>query len=252
MSSRNIHIKKPQEKQTSTANVVNDVEAFLAYCAGHGLHNNNVCSAVYLCLKSGKPSITASQASKYLAVTCHEVTRATADLLLLNIDYAIRVGTPLFSVEGLMKLAAHFERSASSQCISKCLLLYSEWSVTQLKQKEMEIQQEKEKTATLLGRLSNKYAAGERVHIMQNSLYGATQLYKVGRTRDLHKRLSTYNTGNPDGSVTIVYDRRCCDSKLVESMVHHVLDYYRSEDNREYFCCPLVQIRDALDHCIES
>ena len=135
--------------------------------------------------------------------------------------------------------------------ITNISLLHTKYLRQTLQEKSLLLEAETRKAQNLSQKLSCKYLPAERVYVMQNTVYDLNNMFKIGRTKDLSKRLSTYNTSNP-GGVLIMYERCCRDSKLVETMVHHILSDKRCERNREYFECPLEWIKKTIDHCVES
>jgi hypothetical protein len=112
---------------------------------------------------------------------------------------------------------------------------------------------ERLKREKLEAKVNNKYEPGERVYILKNDMYEETDsVFKIGRTSNMNKRLQTYNTSNLHG-ILVLYERPCINSKVVEAVVHHILDEYRVDQNREYFKAPLSVLKKVLDdtvaHC---
>ena len=179
-----------------------------------------------------------------------QVLSATKELLK-DIDYVNNGLSPFYSLEGLGKLSVKFSKYDLQSVIANISFQHGRYLKQKLQANDLLLEAEKKKTQNLLGKLSTKYEPGERVYVMQNTVYEVSNMFKIGRTKDLSKRLSTYNTSHVNG-VSIVYDRLCCDSKLVEGMVHHILADRRCERNREYFECPLPMIKTIIDHAINS
>jgi Meiotically Up-regulated Gene 113 (MUG113) protein len=227
-------------------------ESFDAYCAVHGLKPGPISEAVKVGAEDGRPALGLEATRTAFGLGKDVIVKATAQRLLLGVDYMVCAGEPVFTLEGLGKLAENFALSAVSKELSKCLLLYSRYTSERLRTVEQVVVEERERAKSLQEKLTGKYQPAERVYVMKNSVYGPEHLYKVGRTKNLEKRLSTYNTGNPSGAVTIVYEKKCCDGKVIEGMVHHILDSFRFEDNREYFHCDVRKIKEVIDHCVES
>jgi len=82
--------------------------------------------------------------------------------------------------------------------------------------------------------LKNKHQKGETVYIARNPADSERNLYKIGHIKDLDGRTGHYATAMPDG-VEIVHRIATCDSRLVERIVHHILDVHRYDENREWF-----------------
>jgi hypothetical protein len=73
------------------------------------------------------------------------------------------------------------------------------------------------------------------VYVVTTEYKESQNLYKIGKTKDLQKRLSTYNTTEKH---EVVYNTSCQDSQtmnLLEKMVHKKLNKYRVEPNHEWF-----------------
>ena len=227
-------------------------DGFSAYCALHGLRPGPITEAVRIGAEDGKPALGLDATQKSFGLSRDVIVKATAQSLLLGVDYGVSNGEPVFTLEGLGKLADQFALSSVSRELSKCLLLHSRFTSEKLRTVEQVVLEERERAKSLQEKLTGKYQPAERVYVMKNSVYGPEHLYKIGRTRNLEKRRSTYNTGNPTGAVTIVYEKKCCDSKVIEGIVHHILDRFRFENNREYFHCDVRRIKDVIDHCVES
>jgi hypothetical protein len=94
--------------------------------------------------------------------------------------------------------------------------------------------------------LKNKHQKGQTVYILRNPADRERELYKIGHSNDLCKRNSTYSTAMPDGIDTI-HRVQTCDAHLVERIVHHILDAYRYDANREWFQGDAELFRRVLD-----
>jgi hypothetical protein len=71
--------------------------------------------------------------------------------------------------------------------------------------------------------------------------------FKLGRTRNLRKRLSTYQTGYiQPGHYVSISIRRFRDSAAAEALLFYLLRRYRVAKNREFFHAPLSLIRHML------
>jgi phage anti-repressor protein len=58
-------------------------------------------------------------------------------------------------------------------------------------------------------------------------------LVTIGKSKNIKHRESEYMTHNPDGEM--FYVRKCYNCDLAEKVLHHLLDKYRVEKNREWF-----------------
>jgi prophage antirepressor-like protein len=67
-------------------------------------------------------------------------------------------------------------------------------------------------------------------------------VYKIGETKKTTKgRIQGLQTACVD-DIVVKYAFNTCNSKLLESMVHYILDHYRCNANREHFRCKLDHI----------
>lgn len=120
---------------------------------------------------------------------------------------------------------------------------HAEWLKCKLEQTQKILQQTQQK-------IKHKYTREERIYVLKNEVYSDTPIFKIGKTTDLHKRLSTYNTSSLSG-VCVVYERTCMDSKLIESVVHFILEPFRCDRAREYFELDIKQIRNTIDSVVD-
>ena len=75
------------------------------------------------------------------------------------------------------------------------------------------------------------------------------QCYKLGYTKDLHKRLQTYKTGNPD--IELVYqDNVKCNKKQLEKCVLNLNILNRLSKKNEIICDKtLDEIKNEINDC---
>lgn len=72
-------------------------------------------------------------------------------------------------------------------------------------------------------------------------------VFKIGRTNNLKRRLTEYRTGFLHDSYYIcVSEREFRDSRRAESLLFYLLRRHRLKDNREFFCCEPWKIRDLF------
>ncbi|CAH6421623.1 Hypothetical protein KVN_LOCUS378 [uncultured virus] len=110
---------------------------------------------------------------------------------------------------------------------------------------ELAWQTEKENVDRLLKRRVNKQLPGHVVYIFRNTDDVTNKMHKLGMTLNVSKREESYRSHNNQGE--IVYTKRCCDAKLLEKVMHHLLDQYRETPNREWFIVPFDIIKEVLD-----
>lgn len=74
---------------------------------------------------------------------------------------------------------------------------------------------------------------GDVIYGAKSNKYETDPLITIGQTKDVCKRESGYFTCNPQADM--FYIRRCYNCELAEKVIHHILDKYREESNKEWF-----------------
>lgn len=76
---------------------------------------------------------------------------------------------------------------------------------------------------------------GHAIYAYKNSTLDATnqKLITIGKTINIKKRESGYLTHNQSGEM--FYIKKCHNCDLTEKVIHHILDKYREESNKEWF-----------------
>lgn len=100
---------------------------------------------------------------------------------------------------------------------------------------------EKDNFARHMNRRVKKNDPGDMVYIYRES----DDVFKIGRTDNVDRREGEHRTSTSKGSV--VYSKRCCDSKILERVVHHILDQYRIYPKREWFGVSFDIAKEAID-----
>lgn len=171
-----------------------------------------------------------------------------------NRDYTISNNNYYLSLEAF-KLYLFIKEKGGSQERNDLLLvekMFALFTKERLIKETLKCKEQEQRIMELEYKLTNKYVPGERVYVMKNDLLDTSSAFKIGRTKDLQKRIGNYNTSASAGGVCIVFEKLCCDSKLIEAMIHFVLDKFRSEKNHEYFHCDIKLITKTINHCIEA
>ncbi|KAG2487750.1 hypothetical protein HYH03_013595 [Edaphochlamys debaryana] len=73
-------------------------------------------------------------------------------------------------------------------------------------------------------------------------------VYKIGRTQDLNKRLSTYNTGSVDG-VEVLYKFRTDNHRAVEGCLKAMLREHQYRKYKEVYQADLDMIKRLINEC---
>jgi len=116
-----------------------------------------------------------------------------------------------------------------------------------LKDREIEI---KNKTiAKLGGKRAFHKEQGQFVYLFKMFEDQNDKRFKGGESALTERRMSDLRAGNPE--IHLVYEKACINSKLTEKVIHHVLDKYRIEKNREYFEADLDFLKKVYDKVVE-
>ncbi len=84
----------------------------------------------------------------------------------------------------------------------------------------------------------SEYKMDQYVYVASSYNYAKKNIFKIGMTRHLEKRMTGYQTGRSlDDKFAYLYIIKCVDAKTLEQTILSRLDNFRYEDNRE-----LVQI----------
>jgi T5orf172 domain len=133
--------------------------------------------------------------------------------------------------------------------LEEALCAYNEEIIeTERAEKEalrIEFDRHVEKTKRLMKRRFADGKKGNTTYIYKDSSDPDDLVYNVGETIDVAKREKTYATHNSGGDM--LYAKRCMNRKVLEKLVHHMLDQYRIMRDREWFDAPVDIIKDALD-----
>ncbi len=141
----------------------------------------------------------------------------------------------LSTINGLRSTA----RVASEQALA-------ESEQARLQAEQARLQAEK-KAVALKAQLANKYVPGQQLYVLMNPADSDRQLYKLGRTKDLSKRMVSYGTSMPD-KCTVLHSVECLDSSVCEKIVGRALEPYRYRS--EWYQCDLSIITHAMNAAV--
>jgi len=91
----------------------------------------------------------------------------------------------------------------------------------------------------------NKYPKGMYFYILKDD-----NMYKIGYTKDLNKRLSTYNTGKANKAEYSYYKKTDC-AKEIEECMKALLNKYIYKTNKEFYKCSLNKILTEVKKCLK-
>lgn len=106
-----------------------------------------------------------------------------------------------------------------------------------------------EEAASLKAKLASKYLPGQQLYVIRNNADSDRDLYKLGTTKDLSKRMVNYNTAFPDGG-TVLHCVKCFDSFTCEKIVGRALEPYRYRS--EWYMCDISIITHAMDAVVAA
>jgi len=90
----------------------------------------------------------------------------------------------------------------------------------------------------------NKYPHGYHFYIIKDD-----NMYKIGYTKDLNKRLSVYNTGKANKSEYVYFKKTDC-AKEIEECMKALLNKYIYKSNKEFYNCSLNKILKEVKKCL--
>ena len=91
----------------------------------------------------------------------------------------------------------------------------------------------------------NKYPHGFHFYVLKDE-----GMYKIGYTKDLNKRLSTYNTGSANKIEYVYYKKTNC-AKEIEECMKALLNEYIYKSNKEFYNCSLNKILIEVRKCLK-
>ena len=91
----------------------------------------------------------------------------------------------------------------------------------------------------------NKYPKGMHFYVLKDE-----DMYKIGYTKDLTKRLATYNTGNANKASYTYYKKTDC-AKEIEECMKALLNEYIYKSDKEFYNCSLKKILTEVRKCFK-
>lgn len=75
-------------------------------------------------------------------------------------------------------------------------------------------------------------------------------IYKIGLTDKIERRVADLNTGTPS-EIIVEYKRDCGNKRIIEQMMHYILEKYRVNPNKEFFRIPKYLAITLLDNVVD-
>ena len=91
----------------------------------------------------------------------------------------------------------------------------------------------------------NKYPNSMHFYVLKDD-----GMYKIGYTKDLNKRLATYNTGKANKAVYSYYKKTDC-AKEIEECMKALLNEYIYKSDKEFYNCSLNKILKEVRKCFK-
>lgn len=98
--------------------------------------------------------------------------------------------------------------------------------------------------------LCDTYKGAGFVYVLQ-SLCWPDNVYKIGETCQLHRRMSCHNSNDPLGQIYLkvwIVDRR----KIIEQSIFHALSSYKFNEKREFFQVDIAVLVQTIEGILEK
>ena len=177
--------------------------------------------------------------------TNQEVDRTKPDTI-----YITESGLYKLVIKSRMKIAEQFQEWLVEDALPK-LRQYGKYEVdektkTKLKKLNHKISLLTKSNKKLKQNMTkNKYPKGMHFYVLKDD-----SMYKIGYTKDLTKRLATYNTGKENKASYSYYKKTDC-AKEIEECMKALLNEYIYKSNKEFYNCSLNKILKEVRKCFK-
>lgn len=136
--------------------------------------------------------------------------------------------------------------------VKKYCSYQNEFKIFQHKKTIDELQQNQFKLEPPCSIIIKKYETIEKIYIMTRKSYAKRNLYKIGRSTNVLKRLVSLNTGNvfEQDKLYICFIQPTYDAKNCENRIHNLLDRFKYK--KEFYRLPFQSIKDIVVSVGES
>ena len=177
--------------------------------------------------------------------TIHEVNRDQGNTIYIN-----ESGLYKLVLRSRMKLAKEFQVWIIEDALPK-LRKYGFYEVdTKTKTKIKELNHKIALLTKSNNKLKNNMTKNKYPHGLHFYVIKDDGMYKIGHTRDLNKRLSTYNTGKANKAEYSYYKKTEC-AKEIEECMKSLLNEYIYKSNKEFYNCSLNKILKEVKKCLK-
>ena len=177
--------------------------------------------------------------------TKHDIEKQKPDTV-----YITESGLYKLLMKSRMKKAEKFQDWLAEEALPK-LRKYGKYEVDskmkkKLKNMDNKIKELEKTNLKLTKNMTNKkYPKGYHFYVIEDD-----KMYKIGYTKDLTKRLSTYNTGKANKAEYAYYKKTDC-AKQIEECMKALLNKYIYKSNKEFYKCPLNKIIKEVKKCLD-
>ena len=178
-------------------------------------------------------------------VTTQEIDRTQSDTI-----YITESGLYKLVIRSKMKIAEKFQEWIVEDALPK-LRKYGFYEVdtkTQIKIKNLNHKISlltKSNKKLKQNMTKNKYPKGMYFYVLKDD-----SMYKIGYTKDLTKRLATYNTGKANKAIYSYYKKSEC-AKEIEECMKALLNDYIYKSDKEFYNCSLNKILIEVRKCFK-
>lgn len=122
------------------------------------------------------------------------------------------------------------------------------------KQKELELANQKSlRIRKYLNNISIKDKKNEWIYIASTTQYAQNNLFKIGSTIRICKRINNYQTGRPEeDAYYYCWIKTCYNSKELDKHINNLLSTFLCKKNRELYCLHYTSLVELVEFIIDN